>query len=219
MTAPKPSKSSWLICLDRWVFLCESFMAVIFLFFILSFLHFILTLHGSGKWGSSATTSILRSMPHIPAHPLKPLLHGLMFVLQQETIWAVPSSLANRTGNGIEKISQTIWEEILWVGEKLPAIQPHRGTRTKKHYRKSVQRLDGNWLGDGWRRTAGRTCEVSAWSTQHLGSMRSMRVMAYIPIYFCMWTIENGLWLHSPVCWGKLLRIHICALRSPRMTE
>lgn len=217
MTVSKPSKSSWLICLDRWVFLCESSMAA---FFILSFLHLILTLHGNVKWGSSATTSILRSMPHIPAHPLKPLEHGLIFVLQQETIWAVPSSLANRTGNGIEKICQTIWEEILWVGEKLPAIHPHPSTRTKKHYRKSVQRLDGNWLGDGWRRTAGRTCEGSAWSTQqHLGSMRSLRVMAYIPTYFRTWRIEDGLWPHSPVCWGKLLRIHICASRSPSMTE
>lgn len=42
-------------------------------------------------------------MPHIPAHPLKPLEHGLISVLQRETVWAVPSSLANRTGNGIEK--------------------------------------------------------------------------------------------------------------------
>lgn len=172
MTVSKPGKRSWLICLDRWVFLSESFVAVFFfLFFILSFLHFILSLRGNVKWGSPATArpwvfpcSVYSAPSHAYVFILWNLYNRSNVCLTTGDRMGCVGKLRQQNRQRKRKISQTIWEEIFWVEVwremTCHTTQPHRGARTARHYRKSVERLDGKWLGVGWQRTAGRASEV-----------------------------------------------------------
>lgn len=182
MTISKPGKRSWLICLDRWVFLSES-LAAVFFFPSLLFFHFYTSFwQCMGMWSEAPQLQpVLECFPaqHTPLQATHACTSseasttGLMFAWQQETVWTVPGSFASRTGNGIGKSARTLERRFseLKCEEKLPAIrynltevQGQRGTTAafQKICGEIGWEVIGSWMakdsrwsewGQRWRRT------------------------------------------------------------------